>query len=112
PLAPGLIDALRQDPDSVVIGDADLADIFSLVAPGIHFSAFARSQVVSRATAPPGLRASDRWSNYLCVKPAIAQAGDAALPLRGAVDTLDRNYRHLNQDFPLIHLNRPMPLKD
>jgi hypothetical protein len=41
-----LIEALRREPESVVIGDADLADLFSLAAPGLHFSAMARSQTL------------------------------------------------------------------
>jgi hypothetical protein len=99
-----LLDALRVEPESVVIADPDLADMFSLVAPRIHFSALARSQTV-RSSSGVESTTSDRFQNYLCVKQLLS--GNAPEWLGSAAfGILDQGYRYLNQDFPLIHLNR------
>jgi hypothetical protein len=101
-----LLDALRQDPASVVITDADLADIYSLVAPRIHFSAMARSQTLRSQEGMPGEpTTAERFENYQCVKQQLSRAGvDAIDP--SAFGPLDRGFRYLNQDFLLVHLNR------
>jgi hypothetical protein len=104
-----LLDALRNNPDSLLIADANLADVLGLIAPRLHFSALARSQTVSPASSS-GREIGERWANYLCVKHLAAAASDSALRLRDQFEALDRSYLYLNQDFPLVHLNRPVLL--
>jgi hypothetical protein len=104
PLA--LIDSLKHEPESLVIGNPDLADMFSLIAPRIGFSAMARSQTL-RSDPDRGEGAtSGRFENYQCVKRLLAHSDAAREVPTAAFQTLDRGFRFLNQDFPLIHLNR------
>lgn len=107
PPSPELLSSLRETPEMVVINDPDLADIYGLVAPGLHFSALARSQT---ALFEP-LLTQNRFENYLCVKDRVSRG-----PLVSAVPpevfaTLDRSFRYMNQDFPLTHLNRAHEFK-
>jgi hypothetical protein len=107
PLSDDLLDALRREPESVVIADPDLADMFSLVAPRFHFSALARSQTLRTQDGSSGEpTTADRFQNYLCVKQLLShgEMPDSVGP--AAFGVLDRGFRYLNQDFPLIHLNR------
>ena len=105
PVPSELIDALQRQPESVVIENADLADVFSLAAPRLHFSALARSQTYRAGADSPGdLTTADRFRNYLCVKREMSRSDEPGATAAFAV--LDRGYRYLNQDFPLIHLNR------
>jgi hypothetical protein len=107
PPAPELLDALRRNPESVVIADADLADVFSLIAPGIHFSALARSQTLRTQEGSVGLpTTADRFENYLCVKALLSRQPDSQAIGQTVFAVLDRAFRYMNQDFPLIHINR------
>src|SRR5213593_4167244 len=60
-LSDSLLDALHHQPESLVIGDPDLADLFSLVAPGIHFSALGRSQAIAEAGGSGGTSTAQRF---------------------------------------------------
>ena len=64
-LSDSLLDSLRHQPESLVIGDPDLADLFALVAPGLTIRRW-------RVPRPFRVRARDvdrAWfENYLCVK--------------------------------------------
>jgi hypothetical protein len=102
-----LIEALRREPESLVIGDPDLADMYSLMLPRTHFSALARSQTLraeARGAGEPGTAA--RFQNYQCVKQAIAATDLADVVPSSTVAVLDQGFRYLGQDFPLIHLRR------
>src|SRR5262249_35199576 len=44
PPSPALLSSLRDTPEVVVFSDPDLADLYGLAAPGLHFSALAASQ--------------------------------------------------------------------
>jgi hypothetical protein len=107
PISKQLLDELKTEPESLVFDDPDLADIFSLVAPRTHNSALARSQTLPT---PPGATgvpsAAERFQNYLCVRQLLSSAGPANAINPAAFAELDRGFRYLNQDFPLIHLNR------
>jgi hypothetical protein len=106
PLSDDLLDVLRREPESLVIADPDLADLFSLVAPRVHFSALARSQTLRTQDDGSGEpTTSDRFQNYLCVKQLLSHR-DGPESITAAFGVLDRGFRYLNQDFPLIHLNR------
>src|SRR3954468_9613626 len=107
PISKDLVDRLRQEPESVVIADADLADIFSLIAPRLHFSAMASSQTLrSPDGSTDGTTTADRFQNYLCVKRLLSQQQDVPSIDPAVFGVLDRGFRYLHQDFPLIHLNR------
>ncbi|MEP7309710.1 MAG: hypothetical protein ABJA98_29735 [Acidobacteriota bacterium] len=108
-LSDSLLDALRHQPESLVIGDPDLADLFSLVAPGVHFSALARSQALPEAGSGRTSTAQ-RFENYQCVK-RLLRAIQPPVVNPDVFVELDRVFRFLNQDFPLIHLNRPHRLR-
>jgi hypothetical protein len=96
---PALIEALARNPESVVIGDPDLADIFSLIVPRTRFSALARSQILrSEHTA-------ERFARYLCTRELIRQQNLSEVP-SAAFALLDAAYRYQGQDFPLLHLRR------
>ena len=102
-----LLDALRREPESVVIADADLADVLSLVAPRTHFSALARSQTLrSQDGSSDEPTTSERFQNYLCTKQLLSEGNNQGAIGPTAIGALDRGFRYLNQDFPLIHLNR------
>ncbi len=106
PPSSALLDALKTEPQSVVMADPDLADLFSLAAPQLHFSALARSQTLrSPDDGSGGPSTADRFQNYLCVKRLLAGHQELRT-FDGAFQTLDQGFRYLNQDFPLIHLNR------
>jgi hypothetical protein len=96
---PALVEALNQNPESVVIGDPDLADIFSLIAPRTRFSALARSQILRSE------HSAEHFARYLCTRELIRQQN---LPevLPAAFALLDAGYRYQGQDFPLLHLRR------
>jgi hypothetical protein len=103
-LSDSLLDALRNQPESLVIGDPDLADVFSLVSPGIHFTAMARSQALQESG--PGWKSTQqRFDNYLCVK-HLLRASQSSVVNADVFVELDRQFRFLSQDFPLTHLNR------
>jgi hypothetical protein len=107
PPAPELLDALRRNPESLVIADPDLADLFSLIAPKLHFSALARSQTLRSQEGSTGEpTTADRFQNYLCVKALLSPGRDRPTMGQTAFDVLDRSFRYLNQDFSLIHINR------
>ena len=107
PLSAHLLDALKTEPESLVIADPDLADVLSLVAPRLHYSALAHSQTIP---APGGIAGqpstADRFQNYLCVKQLLSSSDAAQSINQTTFDALDHHFRYLNQDFPLIHLNR------
>lgn len=105
-LSDALLDALRHQPESLVIGDPDLADLFSLVSPGVHFSALARSQILPQAGGSGGTSTAQRFDNYLCVKRLLSGRQSPPVVNPDAFVQMDRQFRFLNQDFPLIHLNR------
>jgi hypothetical protein len=96
----------RRQPESLVIGDPDLADLLSLVAPGVHFSALARSQVLPDAGSSGETSTAQRFDNYQCVKRLLNGRQDPPIVTPEVFADLDRQFRYLNQDFPLIHLNR------
>ena len=102
-----LLDGLRRQPDSVLIADPDLADVYSLIAPGVHFSALARSQTIRSELRSTGTATTaDRFETYLCTKELVSvnRLSDA-IPA-STFSVLDQGFRYLNQDFPLVHLNR------
>jgi hypothetical protein len=107
-LSASLLDALRRQPESVVIGDPDLADLFGLAAPGLHYSALARSQALHESGS--GTSTVRRFDNYQCVKRLLSARQPPVVKPAVFVE-LDRVFRYLNQDFPLMHLNRPHQLK-
>ena len=110
-LSDSLLDSLRHQPESLVIGDPDLADLFALVAPGLHYSALARSQALHEPARSGGTSTAQRFDNYLCVK-RLLTAGQPPVVVKPEVFVeLDRVFRYLNQDFPLMHLNRPHELR-
>lgn len=102
-----LLDSLQRDPDSVLIGDPDLADIYSLIAPRLHFSALARSQTF--AAGP--ILTSERFEKYLCTKQLVVQHHASELVPGAAFALLDQSFRYLNRDFALLHLNRTSGFK-
>ena len=107
PLSTQLLDAMKTEPESLVVDNPDLADVLSLAAPRLHYSALAHSQTVP---APGGIagdpRMAHRFHNYLCVKRLLSSSAAAQSINQTAFDALDHQFRYLNQDFPLIHLNR------
>jgi hypothetical protein len=105
-LSNALLDTLRQQPESLVIGDPDLADLFSLVAPGVHFSALARSQALHQTRGSGGPSTAERFENYLCVKRLLTSGHLPPVVNPNVFVEMDRVFRFLNQDFPLTHLNR------
>jgi hypothetical protein len=108
-LSDSLLDALRRQPTSVIIGDPDLADLFALAAADLHYSALARSQALHDREG--GTSTTQRFDNYQCVKRFLT-AGESPPVVDPAVFVeLDRVFRFLNQDFPLMHLNRPHRLR-
>jgi hypothetical protein len=107
PLSTQLLDAMKTEPESLVVDSPDLADVLSLAAPRLHYSALAHSQTIP---VPGGIAGdpsmADRFHNYLCVKRLLSSSAAAQSINRTAFDALDHQFRYLNQDFPLIHLNR------
>lgn len=106
PPSPELLSTLRKEPQSLLIGDPDLADIYSLIGPRLHYTALARSQTYAFQGAP------ERFQNYLCVK-LLLTSNDLldAFPAE-TFAVLDRGFRYLNEDFVLIHLNRKKVFKE
>ena len=100
-----LIASLRDQPESVLIGDPDLADLYGLIAPRLHFSAMARSQAFL-STANVDVATSERFQRYLCTKHLVMDGEVSGVVPREGFGVLDRAFRYLGQDFPLIHLNR------
>lgn len=104
--SPELLSALRKEPQSLLIGDPDLADIYGLIGPKLHYTALARSQTYANLAAP------ERFQNYLCVKLLLTRNDLLdALPA-DTFAVLDRGFRYLNEDFVLIHLNRKKVFKE
>jgi len=99
PPPPELIDGLTHNAGSVVIGDPDLADVFSLIAPRVRFSALARSQILRSDGS------AQRFARYLCTRELIRQQDVDEVP-PAAFALLDRSFRYQGQDFPLVHLRR------
>ena len=110
PLSDSLLESLRHEPESLVIGDPDLADLFGLVAPGVHYSALARSQALHELAG--GTTTAQRFQNYLCVKRLVSASPPPAVVNPEVFVDLDRVFRFLNQDFPLTHLNRQHQFKE
>lgn len=104
PLSDSLLASLRHQPESLVIGNPDLADLFSLVAPGVHYSALARSQALHELAG--GTSTAQRFENYLCVKRLLSAGQPPPVVNPEVFVEMDRVFRFLNQDFPLTHLNR------
>jgi len=105
-LSDALLDVIRHQPESLVIGDPDLADLFLLVAPGVHFSALARAQVLFHASGSRMTSTAQRFEDYLCVKQVLSASGRSPVVSPDVFVEMDRQFRFLNQDFPLLHLNR------
>ncbi len=104
--SPELLSALRKEPQSLLIGDPDLADIYGLISPRLHYTALARSQTYANQAAP------ERFQNYLCVKLLLTRNDLLdALPA-DTFAVLDRRFRYLNEDFVLVHLNRKKVFKE
>jgi hypothetical protein len=108
-LSDSLLDAIRHQPESLVIGDPNLASLFALVAPGVHFSALARSQALPEAESGRTSTA-EMFETYLCVKRLLGATRPPVVNPEVFVE-MDRVFRFLRQDFPLIHLNRPHQLR-
>ncbi len=107
PISKQLLDELETDPESLVFDNPDLADVFALVAPRLHFSALAHSQTLPSPVGVTGVASTaERFQNYLCVKQELSAAGPADAISPATLDALDHGFRYLNQDFPLIHLDR------
>jgi hypothetical protein len=103
-LSDSLLESLRQRPESLVIADPDLADLFGLVAPGLHYTALARSQALHEPG--EGTSTAQRFENYLCVKRLLSTSEASSVVNPAVFVEMDRTFRFLNQDFPLTHLNR------
>jgi hypothetical protein len=99
-----LLESLRQRPESLIIADPDLADLFGLVAPGLHYTALARSQALHEPG--EGTSTAQRFENYLCVKRLLSTSEASSIVNPEVFVDMDRVFRFLNQDFPLTHLNR------
>ena len=105
-----LLDALRGHPESLVIADPVLANLLSLVAPGLHFSALAPAQVLPE-TGFGRPSTTPRFDNYLCVKRLLTTTQSPPVVDSDVFVSMDRRFRFLGQDFPLHHLNRPHQLR-
>jgi hypothetical protein len=105
-LSDAFLNAMRTEPESLIIGDPDLADLFSLALPALHFSALARSQILPEPGGAGREAGARRFDNYLCVKQLLKRPEGAAAVDPAVFASMDRQFRYLNQDFPLLHLNR------
>jgi hypothetical protein len=102
-----LLDGLRRAPESVLISERFLADLYTLIAPGVHYSALAPAQALRSARRAPGvLTTEERFQIYLCTKQMVSTSEWSDTIPASTFSALDRDYRYLRADFPLLHLNR------
>lgn len=102
-----LLDGLRRTPESVLMSDRTLAGLYALIAPGVHYSALAPAQAIRSERRGPGvLTTEERFQIYLCTKQLASTSEWSDTIPASTFSALDRGYRYLGADFPLLHLNR------
>jgi hypothetical protein len=107
PPSSSLRSVMRSAPEQLVMNDSDLADTFVLMEPRLHFFATSRAQTYWAGE----VATAERFKTYQCTKALLSRRTPGAIS-SATLSNLDRSFKYLNTDFPLLTLGRASALRD